>query len=83
VDELSRYLIKNIILDFQGMDVEDVRGFLRDDESPEARALLSKIIEEDGIDELLVVLADCLQEHLRTGISETVVIEQLSVFLDA
>ncbi len=83
MNELARYLIENLILDFQGMDVEDVRGFIREDDSPVARALLTKIIEDDGIDELLFVLADCLQEHLRTGINEEIVCEQLSTYIDS
>lgn len=83
MEELARYLIENIILDFKGMDVEEVRSFLREDDSPVSRALLSKIIEDDGIDELLFVLADCLQEHLRTGINEGVVRDQLKTYIDS
>ena len=53
--ELIRYLIDNMYLDFQGdISLESVRGFLREDESREARQLLSKIIEEKGIDDLLI-----------------------------
>ncbi len=81
--ELARYLIENIILDFKGMDVEDVRSYLREDDSPAARALLSKIIEDNGVDELLFVLADCLQEFIRTGITEDVVRDQLSTYIDS
>ena len=83
MNELARYLIDNIILDFKGMDVEDVRSFLREDESPAARALLSKIIEDNGIDELLFVLADCLQEYIRSGINEDIVRDQLSTYIDS
>lgn len=83
MNELARYLIENIILDFQGMDVEEVRAFLREDDSPAARALLSKIIEDDGIDELLLVLAEVLQDHIRTGISEAIVAEHLGTYVDA
>jgi hypothetical protein len=46
VKELVRYLIENLYLDFQGeITVETVRGFLREDDSREARQLLAKIIE--------------------------------------
>ncbi len=83
MNELARYLIENLILDFQGLDVEDVRSFLREDDSPVARALLSKIIEDNGIDELLLVLSDCLQEFVRSGINEDVVTQQLSVYIDS
>ena len=83
MNELARYLIENIILDFKGMDVEDVRSFLREDDSPAARALLSKIIEDNGIDELLIVLSDCLHDFIRTGISEDIVREQLTTYIES
>ena len=82
--ELVRYLLENLYLDFQGdISVETVRGFLREDDSREARALLSKIIEEKGVDDLLLALADCLKEQLRTGITEKTVRDQLSVYTDS
>jgi hypothetical protein len=84
VPELVRYLLENLYLDFQGdISVETVRGFLREDDSREARALLSKIIEEKGVDDLLLALADCLKEQLRTGITEKTVRDQLSVYTDS
>lgn len=83
MNELARYLIENLILDFKGMDVEDIRAFLREDDSPSARALLSKIIEDDGIDDMLFVLADCLQEYIRTGITEDTIREQLGTYIDS
>lgn len=82
--ELVRYLIDNMYLDFQGdISLEQVRGFLREDESREARALLSKIIEEKGIDDLLITLADCLKEHISSGVSDTVVREQLQMYAES
>jgi hypothetical protein len=83
VNELARYLIDNLVLDFKGeMDVEDVRAYLREDDSPEARALLSKILD-DGIDELLFVLAECLQDFIRTGITENIVRDRLREYIDS
>lgn len=84
VQELVRYLLENLYLDFQGdISVDRVRGFLRDDESREARLLLSRIIEENGVDDMLLALADCLKEHIRTGISEKTVREQLTMYTDS
>jgi len=84
VKELVRYLIDNMYLDFQGdISLEQVRGFLREDESREARQLLSKIIEEKGIDDLLITLADCLKEHIASGVSDTVVREQLQMYAES
>ena len=82
--ELVRYLLDNMYLDFQGdISVEKVREFLREDDSREARALLSKIIEEKGVDELLITLADCLKEHIRTGVTEDAVREQLQMYAES
>jgi hypothetical protein len=84
VKELVGYLLDNMYLDFQGdISVERVRGFLREDDSKEARQLLSKIIEEKGVDDLLLTLADCLREHIRTGVSEQVVREQLATYSES
>ena len=82
--ELARYLLENLYLDFQGdITVEKVRQFLREDDSREARQLLSKIIEEKGVDELLLTMADCLKEHIQRGITMETVKEQLQLYGDA
>lgn len=82
--ELIRYLIENMYLDFQGeISLDTVRQFLRGDESREARALLQKLIEDKGVDELLLTLADCLKEHIKSGVSEEVVREQLSLYAES
>ncbi|MDX2054707.1 MAG: hypothetical protein SFV15_20060 [Polyangiaceae bacterium] len=82
--ELAEYLLSNLYVDFQGdISVETIREFLRGDDSREARALLAKIIEEKGIDDLLITLADCLREHLRSGISPETVRDQLNVYTDS
>lgn len=82
--ELVRYLLENMYLDFQGdISVEKVREFLREDDSREARALLSKVIEEKGIDDLLITLADYLKDHIRTGVSESTVREQLQMYAES
>ncbi len=82
--ELVRYLLENLYLDFQGdISMEKVREHLREDESPAARTLLSKIIEEKGVDDLLITLADCLREHLQTGITAEVVEDELATYADS
>jgi hypothetical protein len=84
VNELVRYLLENMTLDFTGeIDVERVREFLREDDSREARSLLSRIIEDKGIDDLLITMADCLKEHIQSGISPQRVREQLQLYSDS
>ena len=81
---LVRYLLDNLYLDFQGeISLDNVRQFLRGDDSREAKALLQKLIEDKGVDDLLITLADVLKEHLRTGVNEQVVREQLSMYSES
>jgi hypothetical protein len=84
VKELVRYLLENMYLDFQGeISLDTVRQFLRTDDSREARQLLQKLIEDKGVDELLLTLADVLKDHLRTGVNEEVVREQLQLYSES
>jgi len=79
VKELVAYLLDNLYLDFQGeISLDTVRQFLRTDESREAKQLLAKLIEDKGVDDLLITLADCLKDHIRTGIHEETMREQLA-----
>ncbi len=82
--ELIRYLLDHLVLDFQGdISVEKVREFLREDDSKEARQLLSKIIEEKGVDDLLITMADCLKDHIRTGVTEDTLRDQLQMYSES
>jgi hypothetical protein len=84
VKELVRYLLENLYLDFQGeISLDNVRQFLRGDDSREAKALLQKLIEDKGVDDLLITLADVLKEHIRTGVNEQVMREQLSMYSES
>jgi Mn-containing catalase len=84
VKELIKYLLDNLYLDFQGeITLETVRNFLREDDGREARQLLAKLIEDKGVDEMLITLADCLREHLQTGINERVIREQISTYSES
>lgn len=82
--ELIRYLLENMYIDFQGeISLETVRNFLREDDSPQARALLKKMIEENGVDDMLITLADCLKENMSSGINEEVVRDQLQMYAES
>lgn len=82
--ELVRYLLENAYIDFQGdLSIEKVREFLREDETREARSLLAKLIDDKGVDELLITIADCLKDHIRSGINEETIREQLSTYSES
>ncbi len=82
--QLIAYLLQNMILDFQGdLTLEMVRDFLREDDSREARALLSKLVADRGVSDMMITLADCLQDSVRTGINEDVVREQVRMYAES
>ncbi|MEZ4254325.1 MAG: hypothetical protein R3A78_01210 [Polyangiales bacterium] len=82
--ELARYLFEHVYIDFEGgISIEQVRDFLRKEDSREARQLLSKLIEDKGVDDLLLVVADCLKDHMTNGINEDVIRQQLSTYSDS
>ena len=82
--ELIKYLLDNMYIDFQGeITLDTVRNFLREDDGREARQLLSKLIEEKGVDDMLLTLADCLKEHIQNGINERVIREQISTYSES
>lgn len=82
--ELARYLLSNLQLDFSGnITIEQVRQFLREDDSREARVLLSKLIEDKGVEDLLVVVADCLKDYIGVGITDEVIREQLNTYAES
>ncbi len=82
--ELIAYLIQNMQIDFQGeITLEQVRTLLREDDTRESRRLLGRLIEDKGLDDMLITLADCLKEHLHSGINEEVVAEQIRMYSDS
>jgi len=84
VKQLIAYLLDHAILDFSGdLTLDMVRDFLRDDDSPESRSLLGKLVEDRGVDDMVVTLADCLQDHLKTGLNEDVVREQIRLYSES
>ena len=82
--ELIKYLLDKLFLDFQGeITLETVRSFLREDDGRESRQLLKKLMEENGVEDMLTTLADCLKEHIQSGITQKTIREQLSMYSDS
>ncbi|HEV8324639.1 MAG TPA: hypothetical protein VG389_23680 [Myxococcota bacterium] len=82
--QLVEFLLNNIILDFKGdIDLDTFREFLRGDESREAKALLQRVIEERGVDNLLLALADVLQENIRSGVTAEQIRENLNLYVES
>jgi hypothetical protein len=84
LNELAQFLIENLFIDFKGeVTTETLRAFLRQDDTAEARALLQKIIEENGIEELIDTLGECLSANLATGINPAVIREHLITYSES
>lgn len=84
MNELIRYLLENIQLDFRGeVTLEQVRAMLRDDGSREARGLMEKLSADAGVDEMLITLADTLKDYISQGITSDVVREQLQMYSES
>ncbi len=84
MNELAQYLIDNILLDFEGeVTAETVRAYLRKDDSPQAMALLQRISEEKGIDDLLLAIADMLTQELTKKFTSAEVKEHLVNYSEA
>ena len=82
--QLIGFLLDHAMLDFSGdLSIDMVKDFLRDDDSRESRALLAKLMREDGVEDMVVTLADCLQEYLRTGLTEDVMRDQLRLYAES
>ena len=81
--QLAKYMLDRMIVDFEGIDLEEVRAMLREEDSEESRALLSRLMEDRGIDELAITVADCLKAHVRTGIDEAIVEEQILTYSES
>ncbi len=82
--KLIAYLRDNVILDFQGdLSLEMVRELLKDDDSRESKQLLAKLVEERGVNDLLITLADCLADEVRTNLSDDAVRAQLRTYSES
>lgn len=84
MNELIRYLLENMYLDFQGeISVEQVRSMLRNDGSRESKTLLEKLQQDNGINDMLLTLADTLKDYIPHGINDDVVKEQLHMYSES
>ena len=82
--QLIAYLLDHAILDFSGdLTLDMVRDYLREDDSAEGRKLLAKLVEDRGVEDMLVTLGDCLQDYLRTGLNDEVVREQIRLYSES
>ena len=84
VNRLIEYLRQNVLIDFQGdLSVAKVRELLAGDDSRDAKALLTKLVAERKVEDMLVVLADCLTEPVQKALTDEVMREQLRMYTES
>jgi hypothetical protein len=84
VNRLIEYLRQNLMIDFQGdLSVAKVREFLAGDDSRDAKNLLSKLVADRKVEDMMLVLADCLLEPVQRALSDDIMREQLRMYSDS
>lgn len=84
VNRLIEYLRQNLMIDFQGdLSVAKVKELLAGDESREAKTLLSKLVADRKVEDMLMVLCDCLTEPVQKALTDDVMREQLRMYADS
>ena len=78
------YLRQHLMIDFQGdLTVGRVRELLAGDDSRDAKALMAKLVAENSVEDMMLVLADCLLEHVQRALTDDVVREQIRMYTES
>jgi hypothetical protein len=72
------------MIDFQGdLTVAKVRELLAGDDTRDAKTLIAKLVAEKNVDEMILVLADCLLEPVQSTLTDDVMREQLRTYSES
>lgn len=78
------YLRQHVMIDFQGdLTVAKVRELLAGDDSRDAKSLLAKLVADRKVEDMMLVVADCLLEHVQRSLTDEVMREQLRMYSDS
>jgi len=84
VNRLIEYLRQHLMIDFQGeRTVGKVRELLAGDETRDAKQLLAKLVADRSVEDMILVLADCLLEPVQSALTDEVVREQLRMYSES
>ena len=84
VNRLIDYLRQNVIIDFGGdLSVAKVRELLAGDDSRDAKNILAKLVADKKVEDMLLVLADCLAEPTQRALTDDVMREQLRMYAES
>ena len=72
------------MIDFQGdLSVAKVRELLAGDDTREAKVLLAKLVAEKKVEDMILVLADCLLEPVQRVLTDDVMREQIRAYSES
>jgi hypothetical protein len=72
------------MIDFQGdLTVAKVRELLAGDDSRDAKNLLAKVVAEKSVEDMILVLADCLLEPVQTALTDDVMRENIRMYSES
>ena len=84
VNRLIDYLRQHLMIDFSGeLTVAKVRELLAGDDSRDAKSLLTKLVADRKVEDMMIVLADCLLETVQAACSDEVMREQLRMYSES
>lgn len=84
VNRLIDYLRQNLMIDFQGdLSVAKVRELLAGDDSRDAKTILAKLVADRNVEDMMLVLADCLLEPVQKALTDEVMREQLRMYSES
>lgn len=84
MNRLIEYLRQHIMIDFQGdLNVGKVRELLAGDDSRDAKQLLAKLVAEKRVEDMMLVLADCLLEPVQKSLSDDMMRDQIRMYSEA
>jgi hypothetical protein len=72
------------MIDFQGdLSVAKVRELLQGDDSRDAKQLLAKLVADKKVEDMILVLADCLLEPVQQALDDSVMRDQLRMYAES
>ncbi|MBX3157863.1 MAG: hypothetical protein KF773_17980 [Deltaproteobacteria bacterium] len=84
MNRLIEYLRQHLMIDFQGdLTVAKVRELLAGDDSRDAKTLLAKVVADKSVEDMMLVLADCLLEQVQQSLSDDVMREQIRMYSES
>lgn len=84
MNRLIEYLRQNLLIDFKGeLSVAMVRELLAGDDSRDAKLLMAKLVAEKSVDDMMIVLADCLLEPVQTALTDDIMREQIKMYSES